>query len=107
VASFFWGQTPFGGQSPQVDTAALLHFLAGWDLIAGEFAASGVAEPSVAPAQLLGPGDEGFPKSWVMWGGNHRFFSTACGFNRIWPINVLNMKVFRSHGGIRIAGWII
>lgn len=31
----------------KVDTAALLHFLAGWDLIAGEFAASGVAEPSV------------------------------------------------------------
>lgn len=34
----------------QVDTAALLHFLGGWDLIAGEFAASGVAEPSVALA---------------------------------------------------------
>ena len=76
---FFFGQTPFGGQSPQVDTAALLHFLAGWDLIAGEFAASGVAEPSVAPAwTLLGPGDGGFPKSWVMGHGGREpsnFFS--------------------------------
>ena len=79
MASFFFGQTPFGGQSPQVDTAALLHFLAGWDLITGEFAASGVAEPSVAPAwTLLGPGDGGFPKSWVMGGGNHRIFSATC-----------------------------
>mmetsp|Transcript_21284 Transcript_21284/g.26250 ORF Transcript_21284/g.26250 Transcript_21284/m.26250 type:complete len:299 (-) Transcript_21284:119-1015(-) len=31
----------------KVDTAAVLHFLSGWDLIAGEFAASGAAEPSV------------------------------------------------------------
>jgi len=31
----------------KVDTAAVLHFLCGWDLIAGEFAASGIAEPSV------------------------------------------------------------
>ena len=37
----------------QVDTAALLHFLAGWDLIAGDFAASGVAEPSAAPTRFL------------------------------------------------------
>ena len=71
---FFWGQTPFGGQSPQVDTAALLHFLAGWDLIAGEFAASGVAEPSVAPAQLLGPGDGGFQSHGSCGEGTIDFF---------------------------------
>ena len=54
---FFWPNPFWYDTDPQVDTAALLHFLAGWDLIAGEFAASGVAEPSVAPAwTLLGPG---------------------------------------------------